>query len=489
MPEAMNLAAQTADIVELRLDGLGDLDAAARFLATDWKKINCPAILTLRDPAQGGRSAALTFEDRKRFWSSGNKIPADTYVDLEIDLVADYMANGQAPFDWRQVICSHHDFVGSQNPGPVFERLTATPAGIIKLAVQANDAAGCIPILNLLERARRAGRDMIAIAMGDAGLMTRILGPAYGSFLTYGSSDEEKKTAPGQKTAREMRDLYRIDSVTRETAVFGIIGSPVMQSMSPRIHNAAFAEIGFDAVYIPFEVHNATEFMRRMARPRSRELNWNLRGLSVTAPHKMTVMEHLDWIEPAAKQMRAVNTIVVRGDELHGYNTDVIGFISPLRQRFGSLAGVRCAVIGAGGAARAVLWALNQEDASVSVFSRDPAKAESVARQFNAESKSLSEADLSSFEIVINATPLGMRGKNQDETPATLPQLRGVRLAYDLVYNPPETRFLAEARAAGCDTLGGLEMLLAQAFQQFKLWTGKQPNRETMRAAASQALR
>src|SRR5438552_8292434 len=366
--------------------------------------------------------------------------------------------------------------------------MSATPARIIKIAVQANDAMDCIPIFHLLERAQRDDREMIAIAMGPAGIMSRVLGPSRGSFLTYGSLEDESATAPGQLTAREMREVYRIDRIDRETEIFGIIGNPVSHSLSPHIHNAAFEAAKFNAVYIPFEVGDANDFMRRMVQPRSREMDWNLRGLSVTAPHKLTVMERLDWIEPSAKEMRAVNTIVLRDDELHGYNTDAIGFISPLRGRFGSLKHARCAIIGAGGAARAALWALNSEGAQVTLFARDPALAEFFARQFSAECKLNADASFNGFDVVINATPLGACGERENETPVTTEKLRGVRLAYDLVYNPLETRFLREARAAGCETVNGLEMLIAQAVEQFKLWWGREPNAAVMRAAALRKL-
>jgi shikimate dehydrogenase len=148
----------------------------------------------------------------------------------------------------------------------------------------------------------------------------------------------------------------------------------------------------------------------------------------------------------------------------------------------------RCAIIGAGGAARACLWALRQEGVEVAVLTRNPEKAQALAQEFNVQSGQLTEADFSNFDIVVNATPLGTRGELQNETPATAKELRGVRLAYDLVYNPLETRFIREARDAGCLTLSGIEMLLAQAVEQFKLWTGKTPDIEVMRSAALSGL-
>jgi 3-dehydroquinate dehydratase/shikimate dehydrogenase len=329
---------------------------------------------------------------------------------------------------------------------------------------------------------------MIAIAMGQAGVMTRILGPSRGSFLTYGSLDDESATAPGQLTARELRQVYRIDAIDEKTEVVGLIGNPVAHSLSPQMHNAAFAAAGANVVYLPFEVDDADQFMRRMVCPSSRELKWNLRGLSVTAPHKSTVMDYLDWIDPVAQQIGAVNTILVCKDELHGYNTDAAGFLFPLKGKFGSLQDAHCAVIGAGGAARAALWSLRSEGAKVALFARDPGKARRLTQEFEIDTSPISGASFAGFDIVVNTTPLGTRRTSELETAAVAEQFPGVRLAYDLVYNPLETRFLREARAAGCETLGGIEMLVAQAVAQLKIWFGSEPDIEVMRAAALRAL-
>ncbi len=318
--------------------------------------------------------------------------------------------------------------------------------------------------------------------------MTRVLGPSHGSFLTYASFDKDSTTAAGQLTAKDLRELYRVGQIDQETQIFGIIGNPVSHSLSPRIHNAAFAASHLNAVYIPIQVDDARQFMPRMAHPKSRELDWNLCGLSVTAPHKSTVMNFLDWIDPSANEIGAVNTIVVRDDQLFGYNTDAAGFVSPLLEKIGSLNGVRCAVIGAGGAARAVLWALRNAGANITLLARNVEKATAASNQYDISGGQLQNARFESFDVVINATPLGTCGEHEDLTAATAEQLRGVRLAYDLVYNPTETRFLREAREAGCETLSGVEMLLSQAVEQFKLWTGSEPDRETMRDAAMRGL-
>ncbi len=493
LAEAIKRAAEFADIVELRLDCFDDdeRETVFPFLRDHLNRDGTAMLLTFRPAEQGGYTATDS-RARRDFWASLTRISNGALMDLELDLVLSIAAGAPADepsIDWSRVICSHHDFSGVPSDlDQIYERMAATPAHILKIAVQAADATDCLPVFHLLERAQREEREMIAIAMGQAGIMTRILGPSRGSYLTYGSIDDDSSTAPGQLTAREMRDVYRIDKIDQQTEIIGLIGKPVQHSLSPYIHNAAFETAGVNAVYLPFEVHDAHQFMRRMSHPRSRELEWNLRGLSVTAPHKSAVMNCLDWIEPSAIAIGAVNTISVQDDELHGYNTDAAGFVAPLKRQFGSLHGARCAVIGAGGAARAALWALRNEGAHLALFSRNPDKARSELADFKGETYEVSGASFSGFDMVVNATPLGTRGLYEHDTVATAGQFRGVRLAYDLVYNPLETLFLREARAAGCETLGGMEMLLAQAVEQFKIWIGKDPDVEVMRAAALLAL-
>jgi len=370
----------------------------------------------------------------------------------------------------------------------VYEALRSTPARILKIAVQAHDATDCLPVFQILERALKDGREMIAISMGTAGLATRVLGPSRGAFLTYAALENETGTAPGQISARELKRVYRIEKIDRQTQIFGLIGLPVCHSISPLMHNAAFEATGMNAVCLPFEVRDVKAFIERMIHPRTRELEWDLRGLSITAPHKSAVMDELDWIDPAAEGIGAVNTVVVEDGGLHGYNTDARGLIDPLIQKFGELLGARCAVLGAGGAARAALCGLSQEGAELTLFARDTTKAKVLAEKFDTALETLGKAGFDGFDVVINTTPLGTAGKFEAETPATSHQLRGAHLAYDLVYNPTDTLFLREASEAGCETLGGLSMLIAQAAEQFKLWTGAAASEGVMYEAAEQAL-
>ena len=492
LERAIAAAVEVCDLIEVRLDCLKPLElkTGAASITRLLEQSACKSILTFR-PSQDGGLRALDDATRQTFWSDA--IYSSSFFDVELDLAEKFQGNETSPsmpIDWSRTICSHHDFVGVPDKlDQIYDRMSRTPARVLKIAVQAEDAIDCLPVFQLLERAREDGREMIAIAMGAAGVATRILGPSRGGFLTYASLDNETATAPGQLSLSELTEVYRLEKINRHTQIFGLVGCPVSHSLSPQIHNAAFAATGINAVYVPFETRDLKAFIKRMVHPRTRELDWRLRGLSVTAPHKFAVMEQLDWIEPAAREIGAVNTIVVEGEALQGFNTDAPGFIKPLVQVFGDLRDARCAVIGAGGAASAALWSFKEAGAKATLFARDAAKASALAERLEARWMELEEARFEGFDIVVNATPLGTLGQFENETPATASQLRGARLVYDLVYNPTETKFLREAREARCPTLDGLVMLVAQAVEQFKLWTGAPPPERVMYEAAERSLK
>lgn len=492
----MARASEVADIIELRLDYLqGDeLFKALRNLPALISVSTRPVIVTLRSKEQGGQRK-MSDLTRQIFWGEHLLYgkPHVDFADIELDLALLFQQQekdeGRELLDWRRVICSQHYFDGVPDDLlKIYRKMASTPARILKIAAQAGDITDCLPVFRLLEHARRDGREMIVVAMGDAGIMTRILSPARGAFLTYGALDAASASAPGQITATDLRDLYRLHKLNAETEIVGLVGSPVMHSLSPRIHNAAFTALNLNAVYIPFEAQDVDAFMRRMAHPRTREIKWRLRGLSVTAPHKSAVMKHLDWIEPSAQEIGAVNTIVVEDETLRGYNTDAAGFLAPLREKALNLRGARCAIVGAGGAARSALWSLRREGARVTVLARDVERAQTVAAEFGADCQPLDGASFDGFALVVNATPLGTRGAREDETPALANQLRGAGLIYDLVYNPRASRLQREARSAGCETIGGLAMLIAQAMQQLELWTGHTAPVEVMSEAALRGL-
>jgi 3-dehydroquinate dehydratase/shikimate dehydrogenase len=465
---ALEEATKTADIIELRLDYLRAEELADLLSELPKRDFVKPLLFTFRPREQGGMRD-LTLQDRLRFWRSlSDKVKAViTFADFELDLV-EHLANQTPPLPWSKIICSQHNFDETPaNLNELYERIARTPAAVVKIATKANRIADCLPLFDLMQRNEKP---VIILGMGLPGLATRILALSRGALLTFGALRRGAESASGQPTAAELRELYRAHQLTKQSEIYGVIGHPIGHSRSPLLHNAALQAVGRDAVYLPLEVDDAAAFMRDFVHPKTKKLDWNLRGLSVTIPHKLSVMPHLDFISPAAQAVGAVNTIIVQDHKLHGDNTDVSGAMKPLEELL-DVNGARAAVMGAGGAARAICYGLRERGAHVTIYARDLHKAQTLAAAFNAQA-----ADLADFkgeaDLVINCTPVGMRGHNEDASPLPADALQNVRLVYDLIYNPLETQLLKDANAAGCQTLGGLAMLLGQAAEQFRLWTG-----------------
>jgi 3-dehydroquinate dehydratase/shikimate dehydrogenase len=471
---AIERAALVADIAELRLDYLKDFDfssLAGLHLLLDQKPLT--VIITCRSAEEGGNHR---IDDHLRIplLVEGARALAD-YCDIE---EAYYEKAAQLSPDLSRLIVSYHNFLKTPDDlSEIYDRLASRPAAVHKVAARANQVQDVVSVFRILDRATAAGRNLIAISMGEPGLATRILGPARGGFLTYGSLDSGNTTAAGQLSCRELRDVYRLPGISRATTVLGIIGNPVSHSASPRMHNAVAAALGLDLVYLPLEVQNPAEFITRLARPQTREIDWPLAGFSVTIPHKEAIVPMLDGLDAVARAVGAVNTVLIREGRLLGFNTDVAGAIQPL-EKIASLSAARCAVVGSGGSARAVVYGLAQKGARVTVYARNIEKAQKMAGDFGSlgvEAADLSALSSSDAAILINTTPVGMTGAGRGESAVPREALRGRAIAYDLIYNPLETQFLAEAREAGCQTISGIEMLAAQAERQFMLWTGKQP--------------
>lgn len=477
---AMKQASATADLIELRLDYLRDFDfSVANSLASLLEDKPLPVIITCRSSEEGGRQH-VDDQVRLRLLVEGARQAAD-YCDIE---GAHYAQASALSPDTSRLIVSYHNF--DETPvdlNAVYDRVITMPAAVHKIVTRANTITDSLAIFNLLERARAEGRRFIAIALGQAGILTRVLGPSRASFLTYGSLTTGKESAEGQITCDELIDLYRIRRLSGVTSITGIIGSPIAHSASPAMHNRAFAELDLDFVYIPLEVRNIEEFVKRMVRLDTREIDWNLRGFSVTIPHKRAIVPLLDEVNKSASKIGAVNTVVVNQGRLLGYNTDVQGAMRPL-ENVCAIKGESCGVIGAGGAARAVIHGLLERDARVTVFARNPQAGRSISESFGVPVSSIESLASSDVRVVINTTPVGMRGHSEGSSPVPIESLQGRLIVYDLVYNPLETQLLIDARAVGCETVSGLEMLIAQAALQFELWTGRKPPMNEMRRAA-----
>ncbi len=478
-------AAELADAVEIRLDYLNDLDfnnpAALRPLL-DGKKL--PVIITCRSIEEGGKQYV---ENRARLLllAEGARSMAD-YCDVE---AAHYAEAIKLKPDLSRLIVSYHNFDETPaNMYSVYKQITGHRAAVYKIVTRAESVSDCIATFELLNRARNDRRNLIALAMGEAGVITRVLGPSRGCFLTYGALQRGKESAAGQMTCDELINSYRVRSITRDTTIAGVIGYPCSHTVSPAMHNRAAAAARLDFVYLPIEVADLAPFFSDFVRPKTRRFEWKLRGLSVTIPHKREVSGFLDLVEDAAKEIGAVNTIVASDGCLFGLNTDVEGVMRPFDGAF-DLKGVECAVIGSGGAARAALSGALSRGARVSVFARRPEHAREMGGSHGVEVFPIEALESSKAEVVINATPVGMRGHSEGQSPVPRSALSGRKVAYDLVYNPQQTRFLKDASDEGCITIGGLDMLVAQAALQFKYWTGIEAPVESMREAAIEKLR
>lgn len=474
-------ASQLADMVELRLDYLSIQDRSsviARLPALTANTACKDLLLTFRPREQGGQQD-LSLEDRQDFWRNlpPEVIAATRFVDFEFDLVESW--NGISPVPWEKVICSWHNF--EETPCDLltrFDRMAATSAAVVKIATMANRIYDCLKTFELIQYAK-GKKPVIALAMSLAGVSTRILSLASGAMLTFGSLRKGAESAAGQITASDLRNLYRIKQLNSDSEILGIIGYPVGHSRSPLMHNTVLSLHGLNAAYLPFEVQDAGEFITDFVRPQTKKFAWNFRGLSVTIPHKLAVIPYLDSVDTTAKAIGAVNTIVINGGKLNGFNTDIVGAMKPLEELV-ELRDARVAVLGAGGSARAICYGLRQRGANTTIFARDMTKAAPLVEEFEARSQLL-ESFTGDFDIVINCTPIGMRHHSEGESPLKTEALKNTTLVYDLIYTPNTTALLCNAKEAGCQTLGGMSMLIGQATEQLRLWMGLDASFETMR--------
>ena len=451
-----------ADLVELRLDTVRDPSAAAA-LAGRRK----PVIVTCRPKSEGGHFGGSE-EERRRILAEAITLGAE-FVDLEWNgSCADLMAQTGG----RRIVLSHHDFKGT--PADVREKaqaMLASGAEVVKLAVTAHRLADCLTLRGLGHSTRVP---MVLIAMGDAGIATRVLASWFGSCWTYAGD----QVAPGQIDLPRLLNEFRFRRIGSRTAIYGVVGKPVAHSVSPSMHNAAFLAANLDAVYLPLAAHDYADFTAFADAV-------NLAGASVTAPFKVRAFEQADECDPVSRRIQSVNTLRRVGAKWLGCNTDVAGFLSPLESAM-RLPNKRATVLGAGGAARSVAIALAAAGVHVTLSARRPAQAREIAALTGATIGAWPPQP-GSWDVLVNATPVGT-APDSERSPLRAGHPLDGELVYDLVYNPPHTQLLRDATAAGCQTIGGLDMLVSQAQAQFEWWTGQRPADRLLREAAAARL-
>jgi 3-dehydroquinate dehydratase / shikimate dehydrogenase len=492
-PGDMQARAETAlkdtRFLEFRLDSLPKpaavLPRLKEFLAAHR---DVTAIATCRRKALGGQFAQSITAEMDLLLKAAQA--GCQIVDLEVE-----SAEGTRPAQMARfraavseagaaLLISFHDFTRTKGLEQAARRIEAFKPEFVKLVSTARSLADNLAVLRLIED-RSLSTQVVGIAMGEEGMLSRVLGVRAGAVFTFASSADGAETAPGQVTARTLLDLYRLEQLEPSSRVFGVAGNPIAHSLSPLMHNTAFQREKVNAVMVPLKVRALDDLLTVM-----RELP--LSGVAVTMPLKQEVLPHLANMDPLTARIKACNTLRTGADgKLYGFNTDVAGVVRPLEKRLrllgSKIEGARIAVLGAGGAARAAVFGLMEQGAEVFIVNRTHEKGVALARQAKAKAMKRELFAKSKFDVLINTTPCGMAGSKQ-----ALPIEQGelnASLVFDMVYNPIDTPLLKLARTRGIAAVSGLEMFVEQGARQFEIWTGKPAPEAEMARVVEQALR
>jgi len=479
-----------ADMIELRLDFLSEWNPESiEPLMRKARAFDGEVIVTCRHDSEGGHWDGDESARVSLLEYAG--VGGADYVDFEYEAWLASAHVRQKVESLRRAVpallLSKHDFDKTpENPASILNAIADEPCDIAKLACQAETIVDSVRMLEAL-RDSSAKRSTIALAMGETGVLTRVLAKKFGAMLTFASLEAGKESAPGQLSIDEMRSLYRWDAIREDSEVYGVIGCPVAHSMSPAIHNAAFDAIDYNAVYLPMRIEPDDESFAAFI-DACRQRPWlNLRGCSVTIPHKDNLLRYVDAnggeIEALARRIGVANTLCIDTDGSVGaYNTDYRGAMDALTEglEVDSLADAYVAILGAGGVSRAIVAGLRDAGARVVIYNRTASKAEALAKEFEAEARPWDERNGVDADIIINCTSIGM-WPEVDDTPLPEAKLSARQVVFDTIYNPIETRLLREAKQAGCVRIDGVAMFVKQAVAQFERWTGQRAPVSVMR--------
>ncbi len=463
--------------IEFRLDYLKQPLAALpkihRFLETHQY---VTAIGTCRRADNGGKfkgSLASELDVLTKARAAGCHI-----VDLELQSALKSKPEAIARLRGRAgLILSFHDFRATRNLDETLEKMLKVPADFYKVVTTATTLSDNVAMMKFLQT-QSDKHALVGLCMGEQGIISRVLSVRAGSVFTFGAVSADLKTAPGQVSAGDLHSIYRIEQVDAATRVYGVAGDPIEHSLSPVIMNTAMRRENVNGVYLPLHAKTLKDLIRCV-----REIP--LHGLSITMPYKQAILPYLDNTDAHTTKIGACNT-VVRGQDgkLYGFNTDAAGVVRPLEQRL-SIESAKVLVLGAGGAARAAVFGLKERGAEIWILNRTSLKAQKLARQ--AKARTIKRADLRkiAFDVIINATPLGMG--NTRDCPLKDEEIQA-RVVFDMVYDPVETHLLQVARARGIAVIPGVEMFVQQAARQFEIWTGKPAPAGDMLRAVTIAL-
>ena len=443
-----------ADIVEFRLDLFSSIDSEALQQLRD--EFSIPMTFTLRSSQQGGQYAQSE-ESRLSAIRRIASVKPD-YLDIEYDVPRSFIEEVISQHPETKLILSYHNFTETpQDLDNLYDSLKTTPAFYYKIALMANSPLDTLRVLNWVQA--KADKKLMVMSMGPHGQISRILAPIVGTPVVYASLDDTQQTAPGQLSAPMFVDRYHYKSLNKQSAIYGLIGNPVSQSVSDITHNHLLESFGINAVYVKIQVQESELpdfFQLAKTLP--------FKGLSVTMPLKECVMPCLDHIDPQAKAIGAVNTIVFDKGELIGFNTDAMGALNALEKEQ-PVKGKRIVIIGAGGAAKAIAYEACQRGGIVTIINRNEEKAKAMANKFKCHAIGLdrmSECTKNGYEILINSTPIAMPISADDVLPHTI--------VMDIKTRAQNSPLYQEASERGCQIVPGYLMFVEQAVGQFNLW-------------------
>ena len=440
-------------LVEIRADLLRAGDVADLV-----RRARRPAIVALRTREEGGAFDGSADETRSILRAALDAGAA--YADVAWDGPLRSWADGP---DAGRLVLSRHG--GACEPSALvtaFDAMAGTKAALLKIVPRAVRPSQSRAVREVLRHAATRGRPLACFALGAAGHASRVFALAWGAWGTYGGAAPGRETAEGQPTSRELLEVYRVLEIAPATRRFALVGAPLGHSPSPALHAQAFREAGVDAVYVPVE----TDLLSEVEALASGGDGLEFEGLGVTVPLKEAVAARCVRLVEAASS-GAVNTVVLGAGGWEGFNTDAPAALALVRAHLDPR-GARVAIAGAGGTARGIAWALAKAGARVGLFNRDRRRAERVAAGIGAEASEWQALAKASWDVLVQATPLGRNG--EDVVPASA--LNG-RLVLDAAYGPEPTPLVIAARARGLAVVDGRELLLSQGRLQFERLTGR----------------
>jgi 3-dehydroquinate dehydratase/shikimate dehydrogenase len=469
------------DLVELRIDCLRRDADLKRIL----KNRPTPAVFTIRRGIDGGLWRGN--EDKRQQLLREAVATGVDYVDLEMDIATKIRRFGKT----KRIVSYHNLKTTPIDLQDILDKCAEFDPDVVKIATSASTLAEASRVLHLGTTAKGP---TIPIAMGEIGVFTRILGRKFGAPFTYAGFNPERVFAPGMVTYGVMKKDYAYYEINPQSELYAVIGDPIEQSLSPVIHNAAFRHLKLNKVMVPFMVPNGElpAFLK--------ETLWlDIKGCSVTIPHKEALVPLLQQKEGAVERTGTCNTYVVQDDGRRvGYNTDYRAAMDSLEAAMGGgregdegsspLFDKQVLVLGAGGVARSIVFGLIRRGAHVTITNRHDDRASRLAEETGCRTVNWGMRASNVIDVIVNATPVGMH-PNVDDTP--LPPAAFSRpgiVVFDTIYHPENTMMLKLARERGCQTITGVDMFLRQAAHQFKLYTGQDAPTDVMVVALKQRL-